>query len=462
MIRAFEQVMLTYARRAATDVGRKQVLACFFLALAPYFIPDEVISDPLIYLVFLYPVTLVLMHIREQFADSRARTIPGFAKAHVLGAALMLLAAVIVPVIGLMTSEKKVFLGVTLFLVVFLPLLVGFEVRNIYLILSAAMVVAGFVIHIAFGSLDVITAPSLSLILIYGVFSVPIIFFGLLRLFNLHEEMPEYHRVLNQIKQTRIELPVGESDIQPDDVNLLMKLFSGMADSWTMRRLVSLKNTDNAGYHQWQLKFRPVKGVWVLGVGLGLAIVGLLSLSRYLKLESWTIGLLMFAIPASTAMTVIAGASNDLWRTIEMELLRPVSRSKMIRQIGSYLAEIAIRSWFEIAVPILACLAILMPQFVREHLAGLVGIFLIAFAGHIFSFGLIVWQLRHRSQGLMPILMLTGFVGYVSAALFVEMYKIQTTLGDLPKMATVALCLVLAGMAFTFDAYRRWLRTELG
>jgi len=147
---------------------------------------------------------------------------------------------------------------------------------------------------------------------------------------------------------------------------------------------------------------------------------------------------------------------RPLWAT---ELLRPASRREFVLGLfmtwGRQVAEV----WLALAAGWIGVSAVLglsaAPGPELWHYLVLSAIV------QIFLFGTGVWFLRYRSKSIMTLYLLLGILAFsIIAGTLGTIYRNLTP--DLVSIAIVCVAVILMSALITWDAYRRWMNTELG
>ena len=193
----YTQVALTYLRRPfATWQGRVFCLITLMMCLPAVTLPFAGQNDftVLLFGPFIFLFLYLAVHVKDQFANSRARLTPGFRRAHVaIAAVASLIAAALLPAMLAWLAGWH-----SLGLVACTVLLFGAAIWQMSSPWLGPLVAVGFLammnrplsvyLHqFVSGQAE----PAAIGILAFGVLTTLL---GAVRLFRLDEDMPEYHR----------------------------------------------------------------------------------------------------------------------------------------------------------------------------------------------------------------------------------------------------------------------------
>jgi hypothetical protein len=166
------------------------------------------------------------------------------------------------------------------------------------------------------------------------------------------------------------------------------------------------------------------------------------------------IGFTLF-LPLVFPMVFMIGQSTRRFRTLGRELLLPVDRGAYLRQLGAALAVCQLHVWAVMTGVLVAwwLLTASEPVAWGRLACGLP----ISVLLQIWIFGVHVWLARYRS-------VLWSALGLYAASTPLPLFfLLPAELGGLGPIAlAVAGVLALLGVLIMWDAYRRWLVTELG
>jgi hypothetical protein len=137
------------------------------------------------------------------------------------------------------------------------------------------------------------------------------------------------------------------------------------------------------------------------------------------------------------------------------ELSLPVDRRSYFRQLGMAAAISQFELWGGIGMTLIAWVLLVTPEPIPP--AMIVGVLAVSGAIQIGAFGMTVWLSRGRWMRWLG--------GPALAILFVLGLTLQVRLRTVPDALNVVLWIAggiaVAGLLITFDAYRRWLVTDL-
>ena len=160
--------------------------------------------------------------------------------------------------------------------------------------------------------------------------------------------------------------------------------------------------------------------------------------------------LMLFGLPVVVTLFNYA----QQWQYRSIDILKPMRREDFFREMGLCMAIDLFGSLFVGAALLAALVAILGPgHLLAFYSRDMLLISLLAIGGMVCAFGWVVWFLRYR---LMVVLV------FVPGLLIPLIIAMPVTRASLPTALLVASSLVLTGLGLTYDAYRRWLLTDLG
>lgn len=154
-----------------------------------------------------------------------------------------------------------------------------------------------------------------------------------------------------------------------------------------------------------------------------------------------------------------ASAWLRMWRYLEAESLRPIARSRFIRELGLAMAIDILTLWFGFAVVIVADAALFGPApFDWGLLAMRIGMSLLI---QTLAFGVVAWTVRHRSPMQMAFATMAAMV--VPAVLVLLMSDPLPHSWQVNAMIAIGvLVCACIGVWVILAAYGKWLVTELG
>jgi hypothetical protein len=418
---------------------------------------------------------IIAGHMKEQLADARARLTPGFRKPHLIVALLVFVAGVIgfgtfvvaqvhrIPVIeGWPTFRGLTYSG---YFAIVLLSAAGMA-------WSTHLQSAAFIFSTIGAGLLLVTTPGARVMSDMFVGRSPAVAYGVIaasvaalaglawRLAVMNEEMAEYWRMEGARWGLRPQMT--------GDPRQRRNAFAeaGPINEFLRRaaRLEFVPNVFAAGFWMRVRHWRIVAGVgrlsW-LGGGMFLAFLFVIhfvgikpSKDEQLAVLIFIPAMLSLVMPAIFTMTTWA----QRWNMLAVESLRPVaSRGRFLREQGTALALDLAIMWAAITAGTFATALFYQPRWL---LSGTVAAILFrSAAAQMWIFALNVWMLRYRTQRWL------GFVAFVGSMLLVAVLTgkaIDGTKGTLNTPSPlVSLLFVLVSVVITYDAYRRWLRTDL-
>jgi hypothetical protein len=150
------------------------------------------------------------------------------------------------------------------------------------------------------------------------------------------------------------------------------------------------------------------------------------------------------------------------WVYLPMESLLPASRRGFVRETGAAMGLGMMKLWVGSTVVALAGAAVFASGDVRSHAVNLLAIVAISAAAQVYIFGVILWGLWMRN-GIVSGLALLAATGGPAPVMLMQMQQKSTPdvwhVGGHVGLWVVSFLLV--GGLLAFDAYRRWVRTEM-
>jgi hypothetical protein len=268
---------------------------------------------------------------------------------------------------------------------------------------------------------------------------------GGVRMALLNEDMPTYHRVLMNWEGRR-----QTTQRRPSP--------RGFLSEWlTERNLEGV--TWHAGHaaascwsrvRRWQAGMATGPSVWLLS----------LAVLIFYQVTTWMMspteqpaGFVLLLPLLSPVMSLLP--SSRRFATLGRELLTPVDRGAYLRQLGAAMAICQFHLWAAMAGVLVAwrLLTASEPVAPGPLAYGLA----ISILGQVWIFAIYVWLTRYRSQLRIA---LGFFLSLTFAQPLVFLPGLSAGMG--PIALAVAGVLATLGLLVTWDAYRRWLVTELG
>jgi hypothetical protein len=228
----YTQVMLTYLRHPFSSVKQLFITMVILLFNASIFLIDSWILQFYLFL-FIALFTYWAIHVKEQFADSRASLTPGFRKTHGVVALLagMVFVILLPGVIALLIGRQPLGLvSITTFLfgIIFWAVL---RLGKNSILLFVAVLISTLFEPIRNGIEKIVSGNEPAQAFIIISIGIILSITGFIRLFLLNEEKPEYHLNLKFPIDGRIKL----SDLQWQK---LKKSYSRGLRGWFTNRTV--------------------------------------------------------------------------------------------------------------------------------------------------------------------------------------------------------------------------------
>jgi len=466
----YAQVALTYLRRPFSSlwagliilfaIGMIFMPAIFMSPGAPmsqhlHLKPHESLSTwfPMFLNGTMFLFALAAIHIKEQFADPRARLLPDFWRAHVAAAgAAALVLAVLLPAalsawIGLHSIGLVAVMACWFGLIFWGVLLQSGLLCWMFAIVVFAGILWGKDVtgQLCSGYFEPQAAGILGLGLVTTLL-------GGLRLVRLNEDMPEYHLRFQTGWAGRGQTAGGaQMPSQGWRARLQASQMAGLT-----------RHAQRAAASPWSRVCR-----WQVGMMTGwsvLWIIGILFL--YLVFFDFIVKTQVgnYKPPPMIAMpvmmfTIMSAAMvwGALWRrrtqTLPYEFLLPVDRAAYLKQVGLAAALNQFQLWI-----ILCVVVVLWQQFaVSQSSPFLMNVLAYSFLCQVGLFGVGAYILRFRSQTL-------ALLGGMVMIQILVIPPIMTEQGPLSSWRHVMLWaaggFAAMGLLLTWDAYRRWLKTD--
>ena len=395
---------------------------------------------------------LLVVHVREQFANLRARLTPDFCRIHIaIASVAAVLCAVLLPAafawpIG---WHPVGFAAITLllFAAVFWAVLSPSTSHALWIgwLLLLTELGKGCVQQLVSGNFEYQAVGILAV-------GVVIALLGGIRLIRLNEEMPEY-RLWNRDLASRRVVVIGS---QVTRHSILLRLIFGDED----KRMANLtRHARRASVSRWSRVCR-----WQVGMLTGWPVIGFgLMFFLSFTVMTWIMSRgtpPLIAISAFFASFMPACmAWGVLWqrrKLLPRESLMCVDRASYLKQVGMAAA----LSQFQMWLGMTAVLALVFFGVARQPLSvAVASVLTISALSQLWFFGLGVWLLRFRS----PILYLLGWIASFHA-LIVAMIGTElapTAIFQRSVVLIVVAIFAVLGLILTWDAYRRWLVADI-
>jgi hypothetical protein len=456
MIRQIREILLTYLRRPLSGP------LPFFMVLIPLIGILQVAMLPLQFSISgswmaLYMPALIGIHLKQQVLHIRERRLPSALYLHLaIGVGIFLLVGLGLPLVRMAVAHQ-------------------WSVGLLGLVLAATAVVFGAVIT---GSSVFFAAPVLLVAVLYvpatrqwvvdlcegrneqaGIALVACglaaIWASMAYLRELTEEDRAYHQRLDlsaqnayqrgTIQSTQVlnsQYRKGRWFNPPDPSEADTSRWPALARGslWERAKLVAVVN-------------RPTRGTVFSFLLFPIFLVAPALLRGNPANVGQLRGFLFFFVFAGTIVPQQWLQRHATWA---FESLRPATRRRFILEQGLAMARsmallmiLPIAGW-------LAIMAIFAPSMMLEPITW--EIVAGTAVAQIFVFGCSVWLMRHRARGVFSLVLLPVFIlGFVTSLLALRGTAIDPADAAVWLVATVA----VSGLIL-WDAYRRWLNTELG
>jgi hypothetical protein len=398
------------------------------------------------------------LHVKDQFANSRARLTPDFQRVHVtVAAAVALLLVVFLPAVLIWLIDLR-----SIGLVALMVFLLGTHLCSLAMrsFMLSWLIILGF--------LAMFTAPAKMLLwqLISGqceplavillAIGAAMTVLGGIRLIALNEDMPAYHspmragwagknQMSGQSKTAEGILPRAWQE----------RLAEKSIARWTTHaRHASTSSWSSVG--RWQVGLPSFWAALVMGIVANFFFFIVFWMTGQNQRAGTGIPLMMISVLLPSMFLLSMG--NRRIAMLGRELLLPVDRPSYMRQLGMAAAVGHLEVWagMSVGLTLWFLLTATWQSFSFTDLALVLGIYALL---QPWFFGVGVWFLRYRSLG-MQIGSLVGavYVSMVPAALYAAPGPLDIwRYSALPVAGMIA----VFGLLITFDAYRRWLVTDL-
>jgi hypothetical protein len=470
MSNPYKQVALTYLRRPFSSF---RVFVMVFGFPAMMFLPyvghtsasraghynadQQANASPLLMTFFCGVAVLfglAVIHIKEQFADPRARLMPGFRRTHIAGAVVAFLVLAILMPIALAWHAGMNMLGLTAIAVLWCGIIFWWVLLQ-STIFSWLVNIIAFAIIFGLGAsilnpLCFGEANDLAVLFLLG--GLVAVCLGGYRMFQLNEDMPEYHRRL-QTGWSQSGAMVRQ--VQPSGDILPQKL----KDRFQARQMAGLVgHARRAAYSRWSRVCRWQVGMmtgWsVVAVSLGFVpVVSFVTSPIGGKGDAGRFAMTFSAMFAG--VMPIALVWGGLWRrrllTLQYESLLPADRAAYLKQVGAAAAINVFELWAGLSVASALWWKIAFPQ---QSLIGVSHVWAWSALWQVGFFGLAVWFLRFRSRWLAAV----GIVVPIQIAVMLPMFLQVKTLSSWQSVVLpLSGIFAMIGVAFGWHGYRRWL-----
>ena len=401
------------------------------------------------------------VHLKQQFANSRARTMPGFAGPHLVVVLLFFVATVawaVLPVIGIPSISLLGITAITLHLgalglrqgcspepigTVIVFATIGLPMTSVGRALTAEIVTGAEPIL----AIAMISAHVASLMLLLN------------HLMRLDEDDPDYSKVqgfnvwdLRASTQRNFQRNVSLSN------NWMLNMITGSASVRLERATSAPATTPNQRATLFGLGDNWPSPIWMNQMMIGLMEVVLLQMGGRNSIQTSQGFRAAMMLPMFISLSLVMGQWMpwmQRWARLGYESLRPVSRREWVWENGIAIAKtVMLNQAFAILMQVLI-VAVLLPQFLTDPVLWEA---LIWFTGcQVFVFGICAWITSYGS-----ILLMSGLMGGCSMVLFAPLgtSAIQGSWG-IPLMACLSLVLSLIGVWVCRLAFKRWCLMDL-
>ena len=414
-------------------------------------------------------------HAKEQLADARSSLTPHYRAPHLIVAAIFFVAGLggvvaftmwryhqVPRTTGWITVDATFtgLLAITLFWAAALSWMSHYQLLKIIFVVIGLGVFSATPPGLWFNS-DILSGHSP--VLAYAIIAIATAAMIALwwRLAVMHEEMHEYFRLEQLNTRLRVQM-TGDRFFRRASA-----AETGPTTDWMSRTalLDRVGNMFNASFWRRVQHWRLVTGIGRISM-LAPILVALTVLAAVVTDERGRTKddddfLLHFPMVIGLVLPIItAGAGLPRrWYMLATESLRPATREQYLREHGAAFAvELAI-TWAWATVGGYLPTLIFKPELFLTYT--FVACVLLTAAAQVWFFAVAIWLLRWRgslfSMGIAFGLVCLGTLAIV-AKQFEAGPRIDLTRGPSPLLA---LALVIAGLVVAYDAYRRWMVTDL-
>jgi hypothetical protein len=466
MSNAYAQVALTYVHRVRSwarigylIAGGISVAFVFFVMIMAALEGDGRGNHQVFFWGQLAPFAFIygifVVHVREQFANSRARLTPDFCRVHavIAGVAAVLCAVLLPAAFAWFIGWHPVgFAAVTLLLFAAVFWAVLSPSTSHVLVIGWLLLVTepgrGCVQQLVSGHFDYQAAGILAV-------GVVIVLLGGIRLFRLNEDMPWYRCPVWNCASRQVEL-IGPRDARD---SILQRLILRAED----KRMASLtRHARRASASRWSRVCR-----WQVGMLTNwLAIFFFLALLIGVFVASWIMNKSTTHLIGVQAMFLAMFASlvpggmvwGALWqrrKLLPRESLLGVDRASYLTQVGMAAALGQLQTWLRVAA-----VSVLWWCCVFQQPLSVTVVYVLAFSAlsQPAFFGLNVWLLQFRSR--VPVVL--GWMAYVVAVASATVgIELRPASSEWPVVLLAAAISAVLGLILAWHAYRRWLVADI-
>ena len=281
------------------------------------------------------------------------------------------------------------------------------------------------------------------------------------RLAVLHEEMPEYFRLEQLNTRLRVQM-TGDRFFRRAAAAQTGAMTDWMCHTAVLDRVGNVFDASLwRRVQHWRLVIGVGRVSMLAPLMVALTVLGAAVFDADGRTTSDDDFLLHFPLVLGLLMPIIVAGINlpRRWYMLGIESLRPVSRAQMLREHGGAVAtELAITFAWTVAGSYLPAM-IFKPALLLTY--NFVTSVALMAAAQVWFFGVAMWVLRWRGS-LTWMGVVFGGLWLGTLALVAKQFqpgpRIDLARGPSPLFA---LALVIAGLIVLYDAYRRWLVTDL-
>lgn len=393
---------------------------------------------------FGYLANSVANLIKEQFANPRARLLPGFAKRHLLVAAVTTGAAcLLVSCVLTIASAASMFAMLAVTLGIYAILFWSSLKQTLAWVLPVA------VIPLLYGSIPVRVATALlrgdmpgATIIALGLSLLALGILGI-KLFGLNEDQPEYYKRFGDGSASyrkSLEEQFGPGGLRPGE-----SFVAGIPSRWRDRRLASILSVPITSCWQDMRRLRAATGHSSLVGACVPVMLGIWITNRFTgsKVEP--------SLPLFMIVFIMLFIYSCVWkRVLVQEMLRPVTRQQLLLRAGLALAIEYVKAWCGFCVMVTLIFAVESPALLRNRETWMA--FGVLFCALIPTFGIVVRLLLLRSEATRFFIMMV--MGMVIATFMIAVPSAEACV-------LTAIAMVAVGIVIMWCAYRAWLKADL-
>jgi hypothetical protein len=387
---------------------------------------------------------MAAVHVKQQFADPRARLMPGFRRAHIAGAiAVFLILAVVLPISAASLAGLSC-LGLTAVEVLWYGLVFSCIVTQSALSTSF-LIIAVFAVFFGHAA-QVVTPLIFRPYPPYSILSCAALVGGLVlvgsagfRLLRLNEDMPEYHR------RWRAEVLEGSGERlrEPSRIPLLERQVAQLT-----------RHARRASVSRWSRMRRwqgPLSGRSAITFALVFAALTYLFVFATTKT---TPSMPVIALTSTLPALIVEGTLLCRRQYASRESLLCVDRAAYLRQVGAVAGLDQLTIWLCLA----ACASVWL-WCVTGELSLVASVLAFSALSQPWLFGVCLWSLQCRSPASLAVLgiLLAAQLGTLGAVIPAH----RPPLVGWPTLIGIAAAFALLGIVLTCHAYHRWLVADI-